>query len=56
MDADAETWRGARQLDSRCERRSVGEQGRAGDDSVAMGFSDAAVNAFGPAQVIRIDD
>ena len=32
------------------------EQGCAGDDAVAMGVEDAAVDAFGPGEVVGVDD
>ena len=56
MDADAEAWRRTREFYAGGEGRAIREQGRAGDDAVAVGFGDAAIYAFGPAKVIRIDD
>src|SRR5215467_4727988 len=37
-----------------CKRAAVGQQRRAGHNSVAVGFSYAAVHTFRPAQIIRI--
>ena len=56
VDADAEVGSGFRCGESGVESGAVGEHGGAGDDAVAMGFEDAAVDAFGPGEVVSVDD
>ena len=56
VDADAEVGGGLGRLDGRFEGDAVGEERGAGNDAVAVGVEDSAVDAFGPGEVVGVDD
>ena len=56
VDADAEVGGGLGGGECGVESGAVGEERRAGDDAVAVGVEDAAVDAFGPGEVVGVDD
>jgi len=56
VDADAECGIGARHFQGRIKGAAIGKQGSAGHQALAVGLGNAAVDAFGPAEVIGVND
>ena len=47
-------WRG--HFEPETKGGAVGQDGSAGDHAVAVGFGDAAIYTFGPAEIVRVHD
>jgi hypothetical protein len=56
VNADAQLRIGASYFESGSEGEAVGEQGGAGYQAFAMSLGDATVDAFGPTEVVSVDD
>jgi hypothetical protein len=56
MAADAELWRGLRQLHGLSEGATVGHERRRSNDAAGVGFDNGAVHAGGVAEIIGVDD
>src|SRR5215470_5770213 len=56
MDADAHGGQCAGDVYAVVEGFTIRDEGSAGDDAVAVGFGDAAIDACRPAQIIRVYD
>ncbi len=56
VDADAEVGGGFGGGECGIECGAIGEERRARDDAVAVGIKDAVVDAFGPGEVVGVDD
>jgi hypothetical protein len=56
VNANAKLGIGASDIDGGSKGAAIGEQGSAGDQSFAMAIGDATIDAFGPAEVVGVDD
>jgi hypothetical protein len=56
MNTDAKFGVGASHIDGGSKSAAVGEQGSASDQAFAVAIGDAPIDAFGPAEVVGVDD